>query len=104
MFAGAVWKSCTTPRSMIRRFTSSACSAMERPLHIDNLRRWSPRRRPVRRVRIHALLDGRDVGELSALDYFLLRGVRLLNDANFDARIASGGGRMVITMDRRNAN
>ena len=60
----------------------------------------------VKRVRIHALLDGRDVPETSALDYIdpfeaFLAG---LNNGGFDARIASGGGRMVITMDRYNAN
>ena len=60
----------------------------------------------VSRVRVHGLLDGRDVGETSALDYFdpladFLAGV---SDESFDARIASGGGRMVITMDRYNAN
>ncbi len=60
----------------------------------------------VSRVRIHILLDGRDVGETSALEYvdpfeaFLAS----LNDASFDARIASGGGRMTITMDRYEAN
>ncbi len=60
----------------------------------------------VARVRIHILLDGRDVGETSALEYvdpfeaFLAS----LNDAGFDARIASGGGRMTITMDRYEAN
>ena len=60
----------------------------------------------VRRVRIHTLLDGRDVGETSALEYIdpcedFLKG---LNDGGFDARIASGGGRMTITMDRYEAN
>lgn len=60
----------------------------------------------VRRVRIHALLDGRDVPETSALDYvdpfeaFLAD----INKEGFDYRIASGGGRMVVTMDRYNAN
>jgi len=60
----------------------------------------------VSRVRVHVLLDGRDVGETSALEYvdpfeaFLAS----LNDASFDARIASGGGRMTITMDRYEAN
>ena len=61
----------------------------------------------VKKVRVHALLDGRDVGEMSALDYFdpfqsFLDD--LSKDSDFDARIASGGGRMVITMDRYNAN
>ena len=60
----------------------------------------------VSKVRVHILLDGRDVGETSALDYvrpfedFL---ITLRNDS-FDCRIASGGGRMVITMDRYGAN
>ncbi len=60
----------------------------------------------VARIRVHALLDGRDVPETSALDYIdpfeeLLAGY---NAKGRDYRIASGGGRMVITMDRYNAN
>ncbi|MFP4179827.1 MAG: 2,3-bisphosphoglycerate-independent phosphoglycerate mutase [Spirochaetaceae bacterium] len=60
----------------------------------------------VSRVRVHALLDGRDVGETSALEYvdpfeeFLAE----LSEDSFDARIASGGGRMQITMDRYHAD
>lgn len=76
--------------------------------HIDHLKAMILRAREdgVRTVRIHALLDGRDVGETSALDYvdpfeeFLAD----LRSETFDARIASGGGRMVITMDRYNAD
>lgn len=60
----------------------------------------------VSKVRIHALLDGRDVGETSALEYFepFEDFLKKISDDKFDARIASGGGRMVITMDRYNAN
>ena len=60
----------------------------------------------VARVRVHALLDGRDVGEKSALDYILPleEKLRSLSTAGRDYRIASGGGRMVTTMDRYNAN
>ena len=76
--------------------------------HIDNLRKMIARAKEdgVSRVRIHALLDGRDVGELSALEYFdpFEEFLASLNDNSFNARIASGGGRMVITMDRYNAN
>jgi len=60
----------------------------------------------ITQVRIHILLDGRDVGERSALDYvepfedFL----NSVNDCDFNAIIASGGGRMNITMDRYEAN
>jgi len=55
------------------------------------------------RVRVHGLLDGRDVGEKSALDYFLPL-EKKLSGLGRDFRVASGGGRMVTTMDRYNAN
>ncbi len=61
----------------------------------------------VKKVRIHALLDGRDVYEKSALDY-IAKTESLLKELNqrynVDYRIASGGGRMVTTMDRYNAD
>ncbi len=61
----------------------------------------------VKKVRLHTLLDGRDVGERTALIYlqkteeFL---TTLNKTYNVDYRIASGGGRMVTTMDRYNAD
>lgn len=60
----------------------------------------------VKKVRVHALLDGRDVPETSALQYVdeIENFMNGLNDDTFDARIASGGGRMQITMDRYEAN
>ena len=60
----------------------------------------------VKKVRVHILLDGRDVPATSALDYVdqLENTLAELNDASFDGRIASGGGRMQITMDRYQAN
>ena len=60
----------------------------------------------VRRVRLHVLLDGRDVPETSALDYLLPFEAFLsaLREGGADARIASGGGRMQITMDRYEAD
>ena len=60
----------------------------------------------VNKVRIHILIDGRDVGETSALDYILPFEEYLANlrSDSFDIKIASGGGRMVITMDRYEAN
>ncbi len=61
----------------------------------------------VRTVRIHALLDGRDVGEKSALDYVLPLEAKLAEISaagEFDYAIASGGGRMTVTMDRYNAD
>jgi 2,3-bisphosphoglycerate-independent phosphoglycerate mutase len=61
----------------------------------------------VARVRIHPLLDGRDVGERSALTYLEALEARLTAlsaGEGRDYRVASGGGRMVTTMDRYNAN
>jgi 2,3-bisphosphoglycerate-independent phosphoglycerate mutase len=60
----------------------------------------------VRRVRIHVLLDGRDVGETSALDYVqpLETFLAAVRAGGCDARIASGGGRQFITMDRYEAD
>jgi len=62
----------------------------------------------VRRVCIHALLDGRDVYEKSALTYIektenVLKEINAAHK-NYEYRIASGGGRMVTTMDRYNAD
>ena len=59
----------------------------------------------VKRLRLHILLDGRDVPATSALIYVekLENLLKELNDASFDGRIASGGGRMLVTMDRYEA-
>ncbi|NLO60206.1 MAG: 2,3-bisphosphoglycerate-independent phosphoglycerate mutase [Spirochaetales bacterium] len=76
--------------------------------HINNLKSMviEAKKEKVKKVRVHALLDGRDVGELSALEYFdpFSEFLASLSDDSFDAKIASGGGRMVITMDRYNAD
>ncbi|OGX39161.1 MAG: phosphoglycerate mutase (2,3-diphosphoglycerate-independent) [Omnitrophica WOR_2 bacterium RIFCSPHIGHO2_02_FULL_50_17] len=61
----------------------------------------------VKGVRIHALMDGRDVHEKSALEYIRRTEkvlVELKGQYGVDYRIASGGGRMVTTMDRYNAD
>ena len=60
----------------------------------------------VKKARAHILLDGRDVPSTSALTYVsqLEEVLSELNDADFDARIASGGGRMKVTMDRYKAD
>ncbi len=78
--------------------------------HVDHLNQMLAHaafRENVRRARIHILLDGRDVGETSALEYvepFEAFLAHLRRDAAVDYRIASGGGRMAITMDRYEAN
>ena len=76
--------------------------------HIDHLKALidNAKASGVKRVRLHILLDGRDVGETSALDYVcpFEEYLDTLRSADFDIAIASGGGRMQITMDRYEAN
>ena len=76
--------------------------------HIDHLKAMIDRAKKenISKVRVHILIDGRDVGETSAFDYIdpFEAYLDTLRDANFDIKIASGGGRMVITMDRYEAN
>ncbi|MCB1745142.1 MAG: 2,3-bisphosphoglycerate-independent phosphoglycerate mutase, partial [Gammaproteobacteria bacterium] len=61
----------------------------------------------VRRVRVHVLFDGRDVPECTA-ERYLDRLEKTLAEINAngdrDYRVASGGGRMTITMDRYEAD
>ena len=76
--------------------------------HIDHLKAMMVRAKEenVNKVRVHILIDGRDVGETSALDYIepFEEFMASLRSDDFDVMIASGGGRMVITMDRYEAN
>lgn len=110
MFASATWKELIsnvknqhTTLHFLGLFSDGNVHS-----HIDHLTAMvrEAKKEGVARVRIHILLDGRDVGETSALDYILPfeAFLALLNDEGFDARIASGGGRMNITMDRYEAN
>ena len=76
--------------------------------HIDHLKAMlvQAKKEGVSKVRIHILIDGRDVGETSALEYIdpFEAFIADLRDASYDIKIASGGGRMQITMDRYEAN
>ncbi len=76
--------------------------------HIEHLKSMITRAKEdhVKQVRVHVLLDGRDVLATSALEYVddLEKLLRTLSDEAFDGRIASGGGRMKVTMDRYEAN
>ncbi|MBL8788096.1 MAG: 2,3-bisphosphoglycerate-independent phosphoglycerate mutase [Deltaproteobacteria bacterium] len=60
----------------------------------------------VTKVRLHLLIDGRDVGETSALDYVepLEAKIAAWREAGHDVAVASGGGRMIVTMDRYEAD
>lgn len=78
--------------------------------HVDHLKKMLDHAAWVEKIprsRVHILLDGRDVGETSALEYvvpFEEYLAELNRQAGVDYRIASGGGRMAITMDRYEAN
>jgi 2,3-bisphosphoglycerate-independent phosphoglycerate mutase len=76
--------------------------------HINHLKAMilKSKTQGLKKVRLHLLLDGRDVPATSALDY-LIPFEAFLDDVrsdDFDIAIASGGGRMVATMDRYEAN
>ena len=61
----------------------------------------------IKKVRLHTLLDGRDVPPTSALVYVEMLEKQLIeinSKEGFDYAIASGGGRLYITMDRYNAD
>ena len=60
----------------------------------------------VKKLKIHILLDGRDVPERSAHLYIekLEKRLNESRERGFDFAIASGGGRMVTTMDRYGAD
>jgi 2,3-bisphosphoglycerate-independent phosphoglycerate mutase len=55
-------------------------------------------------IRIHALFDGRDVPDPSAERYIALTEEEIARHPMVDIRFASGGGRMVTTMDRYGAD
>ena len=76
--------------------------------HIDHLFRMidACAAAGIKKLRVHILLDGRDVPETSALQYVdaLEKHLAVRRDGGLDYRIASGGGRMVTTMDRYEAD
>ena len=110
LFESATWKALT-----------SRCVANKSTLHfigllsdgnvhsnISHLKALiaNAKKQGVANVRVHALLDGRDVPATSALQYVddIEAFMASLNDDTFHACIASGGGRMKVTMDRYQAN
>ncbi len=108
MFESAAWKDVASNAMNSTPHFLGLFSDGNVHSHIDHLKAMIIRAKEegIKKVRVHILLDGRDVGETSALEYVrpFEEFLASLNDASFDARIASGGGRMVITMDRYEAN
>ncbi len=76
--------------------------------HINHLKSMITqcKKEGLNQVRLHVLMDGRDVPATSGLTYIdeIENHCKSLNDDNFNCVIASGGGRMYITMDRYEAN
>ncbi len=74
--------------------------------HIDHLKAMVAQayKDGIKKIRVHALLDGRDVDPTSALVYITPLEEYLASFKDADYQIASGGGRMFITMDRYNAD
>jgi len=76
--------------------------------HIDHLLQLSRAlaQDGVPKVRYHVVTDGRDVEGMSALAYVhqLEETLREINSKGLDYQIASGGGRMYVSMDRYNAD
>ena len=116
MFEGAAWKeivsnvkngSITAGRAPTLHFLGLFSDGNVHS-HLDHLKAMisHAKKEGVKRVRIHTLFDGRDVGETSALEYIdpFEEFLKSLCDNNFDVKIGSGGGRMWITMDRYGAD
>ena len=108
MWNGQAWKDVVTAGKAATMHFLGLFSDGNVHSHIDHLKAMIERAKVdgVKKVRVHILIDGRDVGETSALEYvepfeaFLAS----LRTPDFDAKIASGGGRMNITMDRYEAD
>ncbi|MGP1587630.1 MAG: 2,3-bisphosphoglycerate-independent phosphoglycerate mutase [Treponemataceae bacterium] len=108
MFEGATWKKLV---ANIKKNESTfhfigLVSDGNVHSHIEHLKAMIAQsaKEGVKKLRVHALLDGRDVDPTSALNYITPLEEYLASFKPFDYRIASGGGRMYMTMDRYNAD
>jgi 2,3-bisphosphoglycerate-independent phosphoglycerate mutase len=111
MFKGAAWKeivkNCKGNDSTLHLLGLVSDGNVHS--HMSHLKAMLARsaKEGLARVRVHVLLDGRDVPPTSALTY-IDDLEELLNELNasssVDCKIASGGGRMCITMDRYSAD
>ena len=108
LFEGKVWKEAIEYAKENKLHFIGLLSDGGVHSHINHLLRMieEAKKAGIKNVCIHILLDGRDVPKTSALEYveILENKLKELNDDNFYGRIASGGGRMVITMDRYEAD
>jgi 2,3-bisphosphoglycerate-independent phosphoglycerate mutase len=111
LFEGSVWKdlagSCRDNDTTLHFIGLLSDGNVH--THIDHLLAMLRKAKAdqVKKVRVHALLDGRDVPPTSALVYVdqLETVLAELNaDGSVDYAIASGGGRLFVTMDRYEAD
>lgn len=56
--------------------------------------------RGAKKIRVHVLTDGRDDGSSVGFAETLEKDLADLRSKGIDAQVASGGGRMYVTMDR----
>lgn len=108
LFAGQAWKDVSDNAKTATLHLMGLFSDGNVHSHIDHLKALISQAKEdgVKIVRVHALIDGRDVPETSALEYTepFEAWCQELSVDGFDVRIASGGGRQNITMDRYDAN
>lgn len=109
LFKGKVWrqaiKECLEKKSTLHFLgLLSDGNVHSHEEHLFAMLRQAARE-GVQRIRIHTLLDGRDV-EAHSAERFITNLQKVLSElpSSCDARIASGGGRMHITMDRYEAD
>ncbi len=112
MFEGATWRAlierCRRHRSALHFIgLLSDGNVHSHHAHLEAML-GTAARAGVEKLYVHPLLDGRDVPPTSGLDYLerlegFLATLRA-SHVGLDARVASGGGRMVVTMDRYQAD
>ncbi|MDC0283929.1 2,3-bisphosphoglycerate-independent phosphoglycerate mutase [Mariniblastus sp.] len=109
MFGGETWRDLTGSLEENTLHLIGLLSDGNVHSHVDILAAMlkQTHEQGIRKVRVHTLLDGRDVPPTSALVYLeaLEKQLAEINaSGDFDYAIASGGGRLYITMDRYNAD
>ncbi len=110
IFEGEVWKAIVE-RSKSRRSALHLIGLLSDGnvhSHIDQLLALieGAARDGIKHLRVHILTDGRDVGERTAPTFIerLEEALGRLRGEGLDYVIASGGGRMIVTMDRYEAD
>lgn len=100
-----VWKALVAGRTLHLIGLVSAGNVHSHTDHLDALIRRAAQD-GVKRLRVHVLTDGRDVPRRSALTWVepLEALLASFSEQGLDYRVGSGGGRMLLTMDRYEAD